>query len=441
MRIRKSMVGAAAAVLMLSSAAWAEDLFPSYTVDPSAQGTVNPDQTSAINAAAPLLGNPVMADATPEMPLMNGLDKLGIGSFLESWGVNVYGYAEVGYSYDFTVPKNLTGPKSFPGNLIFFPGPDKDKFILDQVDLAIERVVDATKQKFDIGFKVEAFFGRDAVFTHSNGILDNTNKDGSGQDQQLDLEQAYLTFAVPLGSGLTIKAGKFDTLLGYESINPTQNAFYTHSYLFSYAVPFTQTGVLFGYTINDQIAFTAGITRGWNQSSSDNNGDPDFLGQVVYTYSSQWTLTGNLSVGPEAFHDNKDWFVVPEIISQYKLSDDLSLNGDFVYGFANAISQWYGAAGYLDYTLTKQLQPNLRVEYYHDGHGATTGTGDGSDVNFWEFTGGVTITPVPDDNYLQWFKVRPEIRYDIADQGAFDFNGTSGHSSQLTFAVDATYQF
>jgi hypothetical protein len=39
------------------------------------------------------------------------------------------------------------------------------------------------------------------------------------------------------------------------------------------------------------------------------------------------------------------------------------LNGDFVYGFANNIAQWAGAAGYVDYTLNKQLTPNLRVEF------------------------------------------------------------------------------
>jgi hypothetical protein len=435
------MVGAAAIVMAISTAAWADDQFSSYSSDLTTQNAPDPVLATPIDTAAPTAGAPVLADAAPEMPLMNGLDKLGIGGLMESAGINAYGYVEVGYSYDATVPHNLTGPKQFPGNLIFFPGPDKNKFILDQVDLTLERLVDATKGKFDIGFRVEAYYGRDAVFTHSNGILDNTNKDGSGEDQQLDLEQAYLTFAIPVGSGLTVKAGKFDTLLGYETINPTSNAFYTHSYLFSYAVPFTQTGVLGSYTLNDQWAVTAGITRGWNQSTSDNNGEPDFLGQAVWTFSSAWTLTGNLSVGPQAFKDNKDYFVVPEIISQYKVSDALSLNGDFVYGFANNIAQWAGAAGYVDYTLNKQLTPNLRVEFYHDGHGATTGAGDGSDVNYWEFTANLEITPVPDDQYLQWLKIRPEVRYDIADQGAFDFNGTSGKSSQLTFAVDATYQF
>ncbi len=426
MRIRKRMVGAAAAVLALTSAAWADDFMSAYSQD-----------GLSVNPSAPLL-----ADAsTPDKPLMSGLDAIGIGGPMKDLGLNLYGYVEVGYLYDATVPSNLTGPKSFPGDLIFFPGPDKNKVILDQVDLTLERTVDASKGKFDIGFRVEGIFGRDAVFTHSNGILDNSNKDGGGEDDQLDLEQAYLTFAIPLGTGLTVKAGKFDTLLGFESINPTQNYFFTHSYIFSFGVPFTQTGILGSYNVTDDINVTAGITRGWNQSTSDNNGAIDFLGQAVYTLSSSLSLTGNLSVGPEAFQDNKDYFAVPELIAQYKASDSLNLDADVLYGFANHISQWYGIAAYANYTLTKNFALNGRAEFYHDGRGATTGAGTGGDVNFWEFTAGVDITPLPDNEYLSSLQLRPEARLDLADQGAFDFNGTSGQDSQLVLAVDAIWSF
>jgi hypothetical protein len=431
MRIRNRMFCTAAAVLAISSAAWADDFMSAYKNDTS----INPAAPAvpAYADSTDIPNQPLYADgaAASEKPLMSGLDAIGIGKPMEDLGLNLYGYVEGGYFYDATVPQNLTSHTSFPGDLIFFPGPSKNEIILDQVDLTLERTISASDSKWDVGFRVEGIFGRDAVFTHSNGILDNSNKDGGGEDDQLDLLQAYFDVNIPVGNGVIVKAGKFVTLLGYESINPTQNAFYTHSYIFSFGVPFTQTGILASYTFDNQWSATAGITRGWNQSTSDNNGAIDFLGQAVYTYSNQWSLTGNLSVGPEAFHDDSDYFVVPEIISQFKMSDDLSLNGDFLYGIA----------GYVDYTLDPNFTLNGRVEYYHDGHGATTGAGTGTDVNFWEFTGGVAITPLPNDQYFKYLVFRPEIRLDLADQGAFDFNGTSGHNSQLSFAIDATWQF
>jgi hypothetical protein len=425
---KNRLIGAAAMVLAITSVVKADDFSSAYSKDTT---TVDPSK-------------PVMADAaatTPDAPLMSGLDAIGVGGVMKDLGLNLYGYVEGGYLYDATVPSNLTSPTSFPGDLIFFPGPSKNQVILDQVDLTLERAITMSKDKWDVGFRVEGIYGRDAVFTHSNGILDNSNKDGGGEDMQLDLLQAYLTLNIPVGTGIMVKAGKFTTLLGYESINPTQNALYTHSYIFSFGVPFTQTGVTGSYNVTDDINVTAGFTRGWNQSTSDNNGAIDFLGQAIYTVSPSLSLTGNLSVGPQAFHDNSDYFVVPELITQYKMSDALSLNADVLYGFANHISQWFGVAGYVDYTLSNMFTLNGRAEYYHDGHGATTGAGTGGDVNYWEFTGGVAITPLPDIQLLSTFKLRPEVRLDLADQGAFDFNGTSGQDSELTFAIDATWQF
>jgi len=431
MMVRKGLVGAVAAVLAIGSAAWADDSGPCTC--PSDTQVVAP-QSQAVT------DQPILADEAapaPRKPLMNGLDKIGLAKPLDSIGINIYGFVEAGYMYDATVPHNITPPRTAPGDLIFFPGPYKNQVLLDQLDLNIERLVDASKGKFDVGFHVEAFYGRDAFFTHSNGILDENNKHGGGQEVSFDLDQAYLTFAIPVGSGLTVKAGKFVTLFGIETINPTGNLLYTHSYEFSYGIPFTQTGILASYNLTDKLALTAGITRGWNQSSSDNNGAIDFLGEAVYTWSDKLTFTANLAVGPEAFHDNADYFLVPEVIAAYKMSDQLTVDGDILYGFANNIAQWWGIAGYADYAFSSMFSLNARIEYYHDGKGATTGTGDGSDVNIWEATAGVAITPLPDNEWLRTLVLRPEVRFDWADQGVFDFT----KFNQLTVACDLIWSF
>jgi len=38
--------------------------------------------------------------------------------------------------------------------------------------------------------------------------------------------------------------GKFVTLLNYETIDPEGNQFYSHSFLFAFSAPFTQTGII-----------------------------------------------------------------------------------------------------------------------------------------------------------------------------------------------------
>jgi len=46
---------------------------------------------------------------------------------------------------------------------------DQDK-TLNQIDLTIEKTVDASKGKFDWGFRVEWIWGGDARLIHSNGL-------------------------------------------------------------------------------------------------------------------------------------------------------------------------------------------------------------------------------------------------------------------------------
>jgi hypothetical protein len=172
-------------------------------------------------------------------------------------------------------------------------------------------------------------------------------------------------------------------------------------------------------------------------------------------------LTGNLSVGPEGIvgtlpygpRNNALYWVVPEVIAAYKVSDELTATADVVYGYAAQQSQWYGIAGYASYAFNSMFTPQLRIEWYHDGHGATTGaggldanafTGVGRDINFYEGTAGVQITPLPNDNILKNLMVRPELRGDDATKRVLDTHGgasNSGHYTELTFAVDAIMKY
>ena len=88
-----------------------------------------------------------------------------------------------------------------------------------------------------------------------------------------DLEEAYGSYAIPLGNGLTVKAGKFVTLLGYEVIEAPNNLTFSRSFLFSLAIPLTHVGALVTYPVFDWLSLTAGPVVGWD-IGDDNNGTP-----------------------------------------------------------------------------------------------------------------------------------------------------------------------
>ena len=435
MRFPKALVSAALAIAAMGSTAWADESMPVSGAD--AQVAADPSLPDL--TVQPLLGDAAAAAPAPRAPLMWALDQIGLAKPLDALHLNIYGYVEMGYFYDFNKPKDLTPDKLVSNDQILFPGDYKNRFLLDQTDLSIERAIDASKG-FDVGFKVEGLFGTDAFYTHSNGILDQNNKEfpPGGGDAQLDLEQAYLTVGIPVGSGLTLQLGKFVTLFGNETINPTTNNFYTHSYIFSFGIPFTQTGILGTYNFTPNFALTAGITRGFNQSTDDNNGVPDFLGEAVLTFGNL-KITGNLAVGAEQTDDNHDYTILPEIIIQDKFSDQLNVAADLLYGDTAHFNQWAGAALYGQYIFNKVLALNARGEIYYDGHGLTTGYAffsGGGDITYLEGTLGVAITPLPDSQLFNTLTFRPEVRVDNATHANLE-----GKFTQLTAAIDAYWKF
>ena len=392
--------------------------------------------------------------ATPPKPLMAGLDAIGIGKSLEQANITVGGYFDGGY----TVSANGDSRHIPLAGRVF--DTKNNTFVLDQADLYIDRPVDygkaATNHTIDIGGHIEIDYGWDTGLFHSSGLFDNPATLGvtrgqyrsrTSPENQFDLLQAYVDFGLPVGQGLRIRIGKEVTPIGYEVINPSQNPFYSHTYLFGYAIPFTQTGIIGEYKFSDDLLFDGGITRGWNQTSKDNNGDPDFLATLTWTPQQtdelkKWKFIANLSEGPQGTHDVSDWWTLIDTQAIYTANATwtFAINAD--YGDAPhapgvlGAAQWYGIAGYADWTLNKYLTPNFRVEYYGDSKGFTLGTG--TRESLYETTVNVAIKPLPDDAIGSNLVIRPEVRYDYSEKNYFK-SGT--HHSQFTFGLDAYFTF
>lgn len=87
-------------------------------------------------------------------------------------------------------------------------------------------------------------FGTDAYKTQAYDNLDN-NLISSDDLRLYDIAfpQAYLKLFVPIDNGLSIKAGHFYTVVGKEGVTAPGNFFYSRNYSFTWAGPFTHTGV------------------------------------------------------------------------------------------------------------------------------------------------------------------------------------------------------
>lgn len=253
---------------------------------------------------------------------------------------------------------------------------------------------------------------------------------------QFDPEQLYVSFGIPIGkeSGLKVRVGKFVTLLGEETINPTTNYFYSHTYEFGYAIPLTNTGIMADYMLNSQWSFWGGVVQPWNQSTRSSISSVNFMGEVDYTPASNMSLVVNYIFGP---YDStplpgSTQAAVPvqgytsyersvlDVIGTYTpaiLNNNLTLVADLDWGYdgggPNIVAgtmpsqgtNWYAAALYQSYVINSYLTFNTREEYYYDGRGFTTGlsfdqtpgvtpsTGTSSNLNLADLTVGLHHNP------------------------------------------------
>jgi hypothetical protein len=294
--------------------------------------------------------------------------------------------------------------------------------------------------------------------TDDNNPVDDLAVDNFHPIWQFDIPQAYVDVNLPIGNGLKVRAGKFVTLLGYETIDPRNNPFYSHSYLFS-AVPFTETGILFSSKLNDQWAWTAGITRGNEIALEDNNGCAiDVTGQIVYSPNKQVQVYLNFLVGPQNNGDSSHYRMAIDPVITWQVTDQLKLGAEFLYeadggwqgdataGLSHAYGDVWGGALYAGYQINDMFTINGRFEKIHDFSGtlaSLAGVSGSNALNAYEITLGTTITPFPKDPLGKNLSIRPEIRYDFTDSSAFPFYGAEGRAfkDQLTFGADVIFKF
>ena len=280
-----------------------------------------------------------------------------------------------------------------------------NSFNLDVTELVVQI---APSKPNDAGFRVDIAAG--------NSIPQITHT----QDQtaaQFDLQQAFVSYIAPIGSGLRFDAGKYVTHLGYEVIEGYDgyNDNYSRSLLFGYAIPFTHTGVKASYAFSSQVAAMVGVVNGWDLMR-DNNHSKSIAAQLTLTPVAPLSVLLNWIGGPELANNNHTKRNVFDLVAILKATKTLTLglNGD--YGIENGTSavvpgadaKWKGIAGYATLALTNKFSAALRGETLHDDGGVRFGTGTKTTLSEVTFTPAYKLT----DHVL----LRGEVRYDKANQ-------------------------
>ncbi|TWU65305.1 hypothetical protein V7x_08510 [Crateriforma conspicua] len=344
--------------------------------------------------------------------------------FGEYEGVSIGGWVQMGY-HTAALPLFNSRP---------------DEYQLHQAWLYAEKAID-TSNGFDIGGRIDYVYGTDSQDTQAFGISNNhwDNDWDNGTDYGHAMPQLY----VEAGYGdLSVKAGHFYTIIGWEVVTAPDNFFYSHAYTMYNSEPFTHTGALATYNVGDHVSVMGGYVFGWDSGFED-NGDA-FLGGVSVGLTDSLTVTyatvggrfgdGNINRVVDGVVGRGENGYMHSIVADYAVSDNLQyifqsdlLDTEDIDGAT--VRDTFGINQYLIYTLSDCWAVGTRFEWYQADAGVFN-----TDNDIYALTSGVNYKPHA--NVL----VRPEIRWDWVDGDPTDILENSD-DDQFTFGIDTIFLF
>ena len=312
-------------------------------------------------------------------------------------------------------------------------------FSLNQAAVVFERAADPDAGR-RWGTRLDLQFGQ--ATASSQGSPSNEHR----PDIYRNIFQAYGTYIVPLGSGLTVDFGKWASSLGYEGNYTKDQMNYSRSYWFDF-LPFYHMGFRVKYQINSKLGLNYWIVNGTNQTEPSNGFKDEMFGFVL-TPTKQVTWTTNYYFGQEnpdsvgttncppvpvqpglcfvpvvpapngklhIFDSEVNWQVSPKWT--------LALEGDYVVnrvwasssaGENSAPAHTWGGAGYVQYQLSPRTYLAGRGEYLADRGSFFTG---GLFSNVTEALKEFTVTY--GFNVADGLQVKTEYRYDWSNVPVF----------------------
>lgn len=347
--------------------------------------------------------------------------------------VDVHALVATDYQYSFNTPA------SHNVQLHVFDI-NAQSFLVNDAALWIQR----QREDEAAGFVVDFDFGKTSQIV--NGVSESTPS----------LREAYLTYKTPLTTPLTnkpitLKAGKFVTLLGEEVIKTYSNfnMNISNSIEFGFGIPYTHVGGLANVPVTDAVSFDLGVVNGWDDPT-DNNSGLTFLGGVGITPADMLVIYISGTYGPE--QPNRSGASNRGVVTAngtLKLNDSLSLVLAGMWGNETDIflpasgktgtAFWWDVTGYVVWQITQPLQFVLRPEVFDDQQGARTGfdpaTGSavlGGNQNAPRGAGTVwAITPTIAYQLTDHLLARAEYRYDQSSRPYFDRDSHVSNSSNV----------
>jgi hypothetical protein len=375
----------------------------------------------------------------------------GIQAWLRDHHVTMNSGLSTSFQWDFNEPANFkAGVREFSDT--------HSRYFVDLWQLTLANTPDP--EPGDFGALVQVDAGR-----YARDVKADWNGTGVVPDQQwefheFELQQAWVTYNIPIGRGLTLKGGKMNALVGVESIEPWNNPNYSRSFLFDFAAPFTNTGGTLAYPFTDMVELELGGVIGWN-NFEDSNDSASATGQLRLTPNDKFRVKVGGIIGPEQACDgagvtlpdgqgcNGNFRGVVDVVADMRPFEDVGVKLAYLYGSEDEASAtdpgrhstWSGFEGIVSYDFLDCFTAAVRGEWFQDAQGTRTAANldrvgvRPQHLTLWEVSADLKAM-ISEHVY-----VRAEYRHDEADDDVFLSGDTILHAGQDTVAFEVGYSF
>lgn len=199
-----------------------------------------------------------------------------------------------------------------------------------------------------------------------------------GWDVLRHVHRANMSYLAPVGNGLQITAGLFNSLIGYESLYAKENATYTRSWSADNS-PYMMFGVNAQYPVSENLTVTAFIVNGYYHLSRPND-LPGYGGRWAWKATPRLTLMQTVYGGPDQTNTSLEfWRLYANQIAEWK-HDDVTIAASFDIGTENIADRPGSPRAFvmasnlvMRWHITGPWTVAIRPELYWDRNGRWTG--------------------------------------------------------------------
>lgn len=321
----------------------------------------------------------------------------------ESSPLEISGYADVYWKYDFAEQENIS---TFFGN-------NHNSLSLGMLALGLKKTTGKATFVGELAFGPR---GQYQSILNGDGNADNA-------DNSFHIQNLYMSYDFTEKFNMT--AGYMGTFIGYEVISPVSNFHYSTSYLFG-AGPFQNAGIKATYAFSDKVSLMTGLFNDWNVYQ-DFNGMSHVGAQLSLTPVEEFSAYINFLTGSsEGGEENYSSGTLVDLVASYDFSSEVSVGlnaADYTFRSDGGYS---GVALYPRYNINENIGVGVRGEYFKEKD-----VDDIEGPQFLSFTlsaqlkhGGLTVIP--------------EVRLDNNNQSGFlkkDGVTATKNASQASIAL------